>query len=601
MCMATSATNAETVLHYAPADQALLRQMLLGPLERSGLAVRTEHRPVTRLVKDLDELVRRGRPLLIAMSAVTVRAMLASAEILRYHLEQIGADLPLWLVLLDEGVPHPLLAPYRVWDIADAAGGRRRLAHLIRRLAPPRRIALLTPGATPHAEDLAAGLRRLGHQARLISATDTGWAPAVQAAIAGCDDLLMPITADAAGDLIAAIGGSAIRQFQSTGKPRIIPILADNASPSPDLAATLAPWPVMRWDGHSQRRLLSETVRSLALSDLEAKGDDLPDAEDDGGHYLERDADRKLRRALRSERGITINIQGLPQSGKSTLLRRGLAERRERQPVLHVMIDRIDPAWLGNLDLLVRYLARCLARVVGIAEPQIDQHWSSVGGFSATTGLTQLVEQVILPALSGRLMLVIDNADRLLSYDYALSLFGMLRSWHNLRAHKPIWGQLDLILTIAADVQFLIRDVNQSPFNIGEKIYIDDFNTDELSELNERYGDPLTADELAQLADLLGGHPALSRRILAAWPQQPEVSLRDLPPMLDHARSCEWALTQRPELRRSLAEIRAAGRCSDERAFLSLVQLGFVKGDDPQECALRCQWYREVIGGLIDV
>jgi hypothetical protein len=53
-----------------------------------------------------------------------------------------------------------------------------------------------------------------------------------------------------------------------------------------------------------------------------------------------------------------------------------------------------------------------------------------------------------------------------------------------------------------------MREVNQSPFNVGVRVELEDLTGAEVMALNECYGSPLDAAALA-LGSRVGGHPYL--------------------------------------------------------------------------------------------
>src|SRR5262245_46874020 len=87
----------------------------------------------------------------------------------------------------------------------------------------------------------------------------------------------------------------------------------------------------------------------------------------------------------------------------------------------------------------------------------------------------------------------LDEVDRLFNYDYASEIFGLLRSWHNLRALEPAgpWRRLTLALAYATESHLFITDLNQSPFNVGLQLTLEDFTIAHVVELNRRYAEPL--------------------------------------------------------------------------------------------------------------
>ena len=79
--------------------------------------------------------------------------------------------------------------------------------------------------------------------------------------------------------------------------------------------------------------------------------------------------------------------------------------------------------------------------------------------------------------------LALDEVDRLLQTPFHSDFFALLRSWHNSRALDEQWDKLNMIMVISTEPYLLIADVNQSPFNVGLKIYLEDFNEAQIRDL----------------------------------------------------------------------------------------------------------------------
>src|SRR5207302_5591608 len=104
----------------------------------------------------------------------------------------------------------------------------------------------------------------------------------------------------------------------------------------------------------------------------------------------------------------------------------------------------------------------------------------------------------------------LDEVDRLFSCPFSNVVFGLFRSWHNERALNPEgpWRRLTLAIAYATEAHLFITDVNQSPFNVGTRLTLEDFTFEQVADLNDRYGAPLRdAAELARFVRLVGGHP----------------------------------------------------------------------------------------------
>jgi hypothetical protein len=178
----------------------------------------------------------------------------------------------------------------------------------------------------------------------------------------------------------------------------------------------------------------------------------------------------------------------------------------------------------------------------------------------------------------------------------------LLRSWHNKRAIQAIWDKLDLILVISTEPNLLIKDLHQSPFNVGARILLEDFDARQVAELNQRYQSPLHDRDLSALIELLDGHPYLTSRALyrlltesMAWSDLRQIASKDRGPFGDHLHRYIWMLRDEPQLRDALRQVMQRQRCPDELSFYRLQQAGLIKGADERSCRFRCALYQEYL------
>jgi hypothetical protein len=121
------------------------------------------------------------------------------------------------------------------------------------------------------------------------------------------------------------------------------------------------------------------------------------------------------------------------------------------------------------------------------------------------------MERTVLANDDRPLVLALDEVDRLLLTGFQADFFGLLRSWHNLRSRSPHWEKFSLLMAISTEPYLLIDDMQQSPFNVGLVLYLDDFTEEQILKLNGRYQSPLQPEEIPHLYHLLNGHPYLTR------------------------------------------------------------------------------------------
>jgi hypothetical protein len=320
----------------------------------------------------------------------------------------------------------------------------------------------------------------------------------------------------------------------------------------------------------------------------------------DSPFYVERlPADRVALNAM-SRQGETLTIKGPRQIGKSSLLIRAIEKAKQSgKRVVDLDFQLFDSAARKKADTFFRQFCERITDRLGMAEP-IDTHWNSRLGNSINC--SNYLERVI-DTLRQPLVLAMDEVDSILGCTFQTDFFSMLRSWHNGRATNSSWQQLDLALITSTEPYELIEDLNQSPFNVGEVIELDDFTLDQVADLNRRHGAPLNSDQIQQLMTLLNGHPYLVRRALYLVADR-QVAIHDLfthaldenGPFEPHLRRHLRRLGERPELQSALSRVVHSQARIDDRMFWRLRGAGLVRRDGSQilpRCQLYADYFRE--------
>ncbi|WP_407505739.1 AAA-like domain-containing protein [Elizabethkingia miricola] len=86
---------------------------------------------------------------------------------------------------------------------------------------------------------------------------------------------------------------------------------------------------------------------------------------------------------------------------------------------------------------------------------------------------------ILLKNYKGNVVIILDEIDALKSKDYSDNIFAQIRSNYFSRTNYEELERLTYILSGVIEPTDLIKDKNKSPFNIGEKIYLDDFSFEE--------------------------------------------------------------------------------------------------------------------------
>lgn len=314
--------------------------------------------------------------------------------------------------------------------------------------------------------------------------------------------------------------------------------------------------------------------------------------------YIQRASDAAMQQQIR-RRGDTTVVKGTRQMGKSSLLARAFAMAQQQQhKAFYFDLQFLEAEHLESLERLLLHLGRKLSRAFKTAiKPEV--FWDAALG--AKDNLTDFLAEAILAPAEAPVLLMFDEIDRLFNYPYRDDFFATLRGWHNLRATSAPWRRFNLMIAHSTEPYLWIQDLNQSPFNVGHIIRLEDFNFAEAEALNAKHGAPITTpEEITELLNFLGGQPFLLRQafyMLAQnrWTlaQLQNAAISETGPFGDHLRRFVWRLQERPELKNALREILHKGRCDDETHFLRLKAAGLINGENRQSVHMRCQLYEQ--------
>ena len=228
--------------------------------------------------------------------------------------------------------------------------------------------------------------------------------------------------------------------------------------------------------------------------------------------YIQRDVDSLLFSALERQES-TILIRGARQVGKTSLLARGLAEARKAGcQVVLTDFQKLNASYLNSLSEFYQTLGQTIADRLDLDDWPEDV-WND--RLSPNANFEKYFINHVLGTCKGHFVWAMDEVDRIFTSPFSSEVFALFRSWHNERALDPDspWHRLSLIISYATEAALFISDINMSPFNIGTRLQLEDFNQKQVEELNQRHGQPLsTSEDVREFYELTGGQPYLTRR-----------------------------------------------------------------------------------------
>jgi hypothetical protein len=486
---------------------------------------------------------------------------------------------------------------------------------------------------------LEGELTRNGHSVFIDRRLEMGveWAREIEEQIR-CADAVVPLISpeSARSEMMGFEVEHAHEAAQARqGRPRLLPVRVNFTGPLPEpMGGILSRIQYYLWQGHQDNEglviELLDALKHLPLAEppgtqLPAKGQrltplpvPLPQAaatpypagtpfalESVGGatpldseFYAIRAADGEMKQAL-DRRDATILIKGARQMGKTSLLARGLQyARKSGARAAFLDLQKLNASNLADVGSLYLSFAESLADQLDLPALPSDT-WDPKRG--ANVNLERFLRREVLGKLNAPLVWGLDEVDRLFGCAFGSEVFGLFRSWHNERALDPTgpWSGLTLVIAYATEAHLFITDINQSPFNVGTRLALDDFQPLQIAELNRRYGSPLKdPEELNQLMKLVGGHPYLVRRGLhelttkrMSFATFEQLAPRDEGFFGDHLRRILVLLARDPALEEVMRLVLRDQPCPTQESFFRLRSAGIIAGNTPLEARPRCRLY----------
>jgi len=210
--------------------------------------------------------------------------------------------------------------------------------------------------------------------------------------------------------------------------------------------------------------------------------------------------------------GALIRIKAPKHMGKTSLVMRISAHAQQRgYQAVRLNLLQAEDAVLGDLERLLRWFCANITLQLGI-ESLLDEYWDADLGFKVSC--TTYLQGYILGQLDSPLVVALDEVNRLFKYpQVAQEFLPLLRFWHEEANNMPIWQKLRLVVTHSTEI-YISLNINQSPFNVGLSLSLDEFDWPQIQELSSKYGLEqeefgIQSEQIKSLAEIVGGHPYL--------------------------------------------------------------------------------------------
>ena len=243
---------------------------------------------------------------------------------------------------------------------------------------------------------------------------------------------------------------------------------------------------------------LSLTTENLIFPEIAASS---------SSFYIERSPIESICYETILKPGSLIRIKGAKWMGKTSLIKRILEQgNMQAQKTVYLDFNSVKRSTLQNIDKLLRWMFLMISRQLRIEKAD---NWDT--DIINSDENTLYFEKYILNKMRADVIIALDNIDRLFCFqNVAIKFLKILNTWHETAKSDRCWSKLKLILSHSIKARIPV-DIQQSPFNAGVPVLLEEFNYEQVNILANLCQIDLDKLEISRLMDEVGGHPYLIR------------------------------------------------------------------------------------------
>ncbi len=316
--------------------------------------------------------------------------------------------------------------------------------------------------------------------------------------------------------------------------------------------------------------------------------------------YLERNKVESLCYETITKAGPLIRIKAPKLMGKTSLMKRILAQGESlNYKTVYLNLSSVERGIVQDLNKFLRWLCLMVSRQLNLKN-RLQKYWDT-DILGSNDNCTVYFEEYLLPEIDCPVILGLDDVDRVFPYpDVVEDFLGMLRSWHEKGKISPRWKQLRLLMAHSTEC-YIPLDMNQSPFNAGIPLELQEFNHQQVRDLVNKHQLNWDDSQIETLMKMVGGHPYLlslamyevSSEILTLEQLLQEAST-EVGIYCDHLRGILDALQKVPKLAQALKKVVSSSQPVelDSMQIYKLYSMGLVQ-QKGNRVMPRCHLYRE--------
>ena len=229
--------------------------------------------------------------------------------------------------------------------------------------------------------------------------------------------------------------------------------------------------------------------------------------------YVRRDADRQLEESI-EDMGRPPYVLVARQMGKTNLLLRAKRALPKDGDVF-VYIDMSNP-FTSSRECLRNIIDRVLE-----TSDQVMEAASYTIAKNRELSLPPHTEhgrelRTCLRNISGKLVIILDEIDALTRSSFSDEIFSQIRSVYFERVNFEEFNRLTYVLSGVAEPTEIIKNPKISPFNIGQKIFLNDFSYEEYQHFILKAGLSISSEITDHVFEWTKGNPRMTWDVCSA-------------------------------------------------------------------------------------
>ncbi len=232
--------------------------------------------------------------------------------------------------------------------------------------------------------------------------------------------------------------------------------------------------------------------------------------------YVTRQADEDFYQSLKA--GQFCYVLNSRQMGKSSLRVRTMKKLQAEG----ILCGFIDLTGIGKEDVTPeKWYAGVVNALVSSCQLSKQFKWRSWWReqrdlLSPVQRLSLFIEEVLLVLVEHKIVIFVDEIDRVLSQNFSVDdFFALIRFFYNQRVDNPAYQRLTFALLGVATPSDLITEKTQTPFNIGKAIELRGFQLPETQPLAQGLEGKVDNPQavVQELLNWTGGQPFLTQKL----------------------------------------------------------------------------------------